>query len=308
MTNKIIVGTRDSKLALTQANKVITKLNSIYPDLSFNILKVKTKGDILENHPMESFIGKGFFVKEIQEMLLAKKIDIAVHSLKDLPVDPISGLELSAILKRDDPRDALILNSKFNSNIDLNNLTICTSSNRRKSQLLRLYPDVVIKLIRGNVDTRLKKMEDGYCDGIIISAAALFRLGLEDKISYTFDNDEIISAPGQGAIALETRKDNIKIKRIATSINHRNTSLCVNEERSFLKELEGGCTAPIGAYAEIKNDLIYLTGHISSFDGNKHITNQTTSQYNKSEKIGITLAKQMLRDGGGKILSEVRGK
>ena len=308
MTNKIIVGTRDSKLALTQANKVITKLNSIYPDLEFKTLKVKTKGDILENHPIESFIGKGFFVKEIQEMLLAKKIDIAVHSLKDLPVDPIPGLELSAILERDDPRDALILSSKFKSKIDLNNLTICTSSNRRKSQLLRIYPNVIIKSIRGNVDTRLKKMEDGYCDGIIISAAALFRLGLVDKISHTFENNEIISAPGQGAIALETREDNIKIKKIVTSINHKNTSLCVNVERSFLKELEGGCTAPIGAFAEINNDVISLTGHISSFDGKKYITNQTASQYNNSDKLGITLAKQMLRDGGDKILSEVRGK
>mgnify|MGYP005740888233 FL=1 len=308
MTNKIIVGTRDSKLALTQANKVITKLNSIYPDLEFKTLKVKTKGDILENHPIESFIGKGFFVKEIQEMLLAKKIDIAVHSLKDLPVDPIPGLELSAILERDDPRDALILSSKFKSKVDLNNLTICTSSNRRKSQLLRIYPNVIIKSIRGNVDTRLKKMEDGYCDGIIISAAALFRLGLVDKISHTFENNEIISAPGQGAIALETREDNIKIKKIVTSINHKNTSLCVNVERSFLKELEGGCTAPIGASAEINNDVISLTGHISSFDGKKYITNQTASQYNNSDKLGITLAKQMLRDGGDKILSEVRGK
>ena len=308
MTNKIIVGTRDSKLALTQANKVITKLNSIYPDLEFKTLKVKTKGDILENHPIESFIGKGFFVKEIQEMLLAKKIDIAVHSLKDLPVDPIPGLELSAILERDDPRDALILSSKFKSKTDLNNLTICTSSNRRKSQLLRIYPNVIIKSIRGNVDTRLKKMEDGYCDGIIISAAALSRLGLVDKISHTFENNEIISAPGQGAIALETREDNIKIKKIVTSINHKNTSLCVNVERSFLKELEGGCTAPIGAFAEINNDVISLTGHISSFDGKKYITNQTASQYNNSDKLGITLAKQMLRDGGDKILSEVRGK
>jgi len=308
MTNKIIVGTRDSKLALTQANKVITKLNSIYPDLEFKTLKVKTKGDILENHPIESFIGKGFFVKEIQEMLLAKKIDIAVHSLKDLPVDPIPGLELSAILERDDPRDALILSSKFKSKVDLNNLTICTSSNRRKSQLLRIYPNVIIKSIRGNVDTRLKKMEDGYCDGIIISAAALFRLGLVDKISHTFENNEIISAPGQGAIALETREDNIKIKKIVTSINHKNTSLCVNVERSFLKELEGGCTAPIGAFAEINNDVISLKGHISSFDGKKYITNQTASQYNNSDKLGITLAKQMLRDGGDKILSEVRGK
>ena len=127
-------------------------------------------------------------------MLLAKKIDIAVHSLKDLPVDPIPGLELSAILERDDPRDALILSSKLKSNIENNNLTICTSSNRRKSQLLRIYPNVIIKSIRGNVDTRLKKMEDGYCDGIIISAAALFRLGLENKISHIFENNEIISA------------------------------------------------------------------------------------------------------------------
>ena len=168
MTNKIIVGTRDSKLALTQAKKVIGSLNLSYPNIEFKIFKVKTKGDILENHPIESFIGKGFFVKEIQEMLLAKKIDIAVHSLKDLPVDPIPGLELSAILERDDPRDALILNSQFKSNTDLNNLTICTSSNRRKSQLLKLYPNVIIKSIRGNVDTRVKKMENGYCDGIMI--------------------------------------------------------------------------------------------------------------------------------------------
>ena len=131
-------------------------------------------------------------------------------------------------------------------------------------------------------------MEDGYCDGIIISAAALSRLGLVDKISHTFENNEIISAPGQGAIALETREDNIKIKKIVTSINHKNTSLCVNVERSFLKELEGGCTAPIGAFAEINNDVISLTGHISSFDGKKHITNQTASQYNNSDKLGIT--------------------
>ena len=308
MTNKIIVGTRDSKLALIQAKKVIGILNLSYPNIEFKILKVKTKGDILENHPIESFIGKGFFVKEIQEMLLAKKIDIAVHSLKDLPVDPTPGLELSAILERDDPRDALILNSKLKSNADLNNLTICTSSNRRKSQLLKKYPNIIVKSIRGNVDTRIKKMENGFCDGIIISAAALLRLGLEDKISYLFEKNEIISAPGQGAIALETREDNIEINKIVNSINHKETSVCVGIERSFLKELEGGCTAPIGAYAEINNDLISLAGYISSFDGKKHITNQTTSQYNNSDKLGIILAKQMLRDGGDKILSEVRGK
>ena len=308
MTNKIIIGTRDSKLALIQAKKVIGILNLSYPNIEFKILKVKTKGDILENHPIDSFIGKGFFVKEIQEMLLAKKIDVAVHSLKDLPVDPIPGLELSAILERDDPRDALILNSKLKLNADLNNLTICTSSNRRKSQLLKKYPNIIVKSIRGNVDTRIKKMENGFCDGIIISAAALFRLGLEDKISHLFEKNEIISAPCQGAIALETRGDNIEINKIVNSINHKETSVCVSVERSFLKELEGGCTAPIGAYAEINNDLISLTGHISSFDGKKHITNQTTSQYNNSDKLGIILAKQMLRDGGDKILAEVRGK
>ena len=140
----------------------------------------------------------------------------------------------------------------------------------------------------------------------VITAAKL-PLGLRGLLCI-FENNEIISAPGQGAIALETREDNIKIKKIVTSINHKNTSLCVNVERSFLKELEGGCTAPIGAFAEINNDVISLTGHISSFDGKKHITNQTASQYNNSDKLGITLAKQMLRDGGDKIRSEVRGK
>ena len=191
MTNKIIVGTRDSKLALTQTQKVIQRLNSLYPHIKFEVLKIKTKGDILQDHPIESSIDKGFFVKEIQEMLLKKKIDVAIHSLKDLPVDPIPGLEVSAVIERDDPRDALVLNSKIEFNDDLNNLTISTSSNRRSSQLLKLYPKIKMKTIRGNVDSRIKKMEKGYCDGIVISAAALIRLGLQNKITHTFDMDEM---------------------------------------------------------------------------------------------------------------------
>ena len=307
MTNKIIVGTRDSKLALTQTQKVTQKLNSLHPHIQFEVLNIKTKGDILQDHPIESSIDKGFFVKEIQEMLLKKKIDIAIHSLKDLPVDPIPGLEISAVLERDDPRDALVLNPKIQFNNDLNNLTISTSSNRRKSQLLKLFPEIKMKTIRGNVDTRIDKMEKGYCDGIIISAAALIRLGLQDRITYLFDNKEMICAPGQGTIALESREEDRKIKKIVNSINHNKTSVCVEIERSFLKTLEGGCTAPIGAYAQIVDDKVLLKGIISSLNGKKHITNHITSKYNNSGKLGIKLAKQMLLDGGDEILSEVRG-
>jgi hydroxymethylbilane synthase len=307
MTNKIIVGTRDSKLALTQTQKVTQKLNSLHPHIQFEVLNIKTKGDILQDHPIESSIDKGFFVKEIQEMLLKKKIDIAIHSLKDLPVDPINGLEVSAVLERDDSRDALVLNPKIKFNHDLNHLTISTSSNRRKSQLLKLYTEIKMKTIRGNVDTRIEKMEQGYCDGIIISAAALIRLGLQDRITYLFDNKEMICAPGQGTIAIESREEDKEIKKIVNSINHNKTSVCVEIERSFLKTLEGGCTAPIGAYAQIVDDKVLLKGIISSLNGKKHITNHITSKYNNSGKLGIKLAKQMLLDGGDEILSEVRG-
>ena len=307
MTNKIIIGTRDSKLALTQTQKVTQKLNSLHPHIQFEVLNIKTKGDILQDHPIESSIDKGFFVKEIQEMLLKKKIDIAIHSLKDLPVDPIPGLEISAVLERDDPRDALVLNPKIQFNNDLNNLTISTSSNRRKSQLLKLYPEIKMKTIRGNVDTRIDKMEKGYCDGIIISAAALIRLGLQDRITYLFDNEEMICAPGQGTIALESREEDKGIKKIVNSINHKKTSICVEIERSFLKKLEGGCTAPIGAYAKVVEDKVLLIGIISSLNGKKHITNQALSEYTNSNKLGIELAKKMLLDGGDEILSEVRG-
>tara|TARA_B100001057_G_scaffold414258_1_gene431268 strand:- start:5352 stop:6275 length:924 start_codon:yes stop_codon:yes gene_type:complete len=306
MTNKIIVGTRDSKLALTQTQKVIQRLNSLYPHIKFEVLKIKTKGDILQDHPIESSIDKGFFVKEIQEMLLKKKIDVAIHSLKDLPVDPIPGLEVSAVIERDDPRDALVLNSKIEFNDDLNNLTISTSSNRRSSQLLKLYPKIKMKTIRGNVDSRIKKMEKGYCDGIVISAAALIRLGLQNKITHTFDMDEMICAPGQGTIALEIRDEDKTIQKIISSVNHLETSICVNVERSFLKKLEGGCTAPIGAYAKLENGKVLLKGIISSLNGKKHITNQALSEYNNSNKLGIKLAKKMLLDGGDEILSEVR--
>lgn len=307
MTNKIIIGTRDSKLALTQTQKVTQKLNSLHPHIQFEVLNIKTKGDILQDHPIESSIDKGFFVKEIQEMLLKKKIDIAIHSLKDLPVDPIPGLEISAVLERDDPRDALVLNPKIQFNNDLNNLTISTSSNRRKSQLLKLYPEIKMKTIRGNVDTRIDKMEKGYCDGIIISAAALIRLGLQDRITYLFDSEEMICAPGQGTIALESREEDKGIKKIVNSINHKKTSICVEIERSFLKKLEGGCTAPIGAYAKVVEDKVLLKGIISSINGKKYITNQALSEYTNSNKLGIELAKKMLLDGGDEILSEVRG-
>ena len=305
MKNKTLIGTRESKLALYQSNLVIKKLSSLYPNISFEIKKIKTKGDILLNHNIESSIDKGFFVKEIQQKLLNKEIDIAIHSLKDLPVDDVSGLEISAILKRDNHKDAFLSNNNFTISKIKKNAVIATSSNRRKSQLLRLNPKFNIISIRGNVDTRISKMRNGYCDGLVLAAAALERLNLKDNIANYFDSDEMLSAPGQGAIAIESRK-NDKINQLLSNLNHEETSLCIKQERSFLKYLEGGCTAPIGAYAKIKNEKLILKGIVSTFDGKTSVFNKISSNVNSSSDLGIKLAQLILNNGGKKVLSIIR--
>ena len=305
MKNKILIGSRESKLALYQSNLVIKKLSSLYPDILFEIKKIKTKGDILLNHNIESSIDKGFFVKEIQQKLLNKEIDIAIHSLKDLPVDSIAGLEIPAILKRDNHKDAFLSNENLSISKIKKNAVIATSSNRRKSQLLRLNPEFNIISIRGNVDTRISKMKSGYCDGLVLAAAALERLNLKDNIANYFDSDEMLSAPGQGAIAIESRK-NDKTNFLLSPLNHKETYQCIKQEREFLKYLEGGCTAPIGAYAKIQNQKLILEGIVSTFDGRTSIYKKITSDLDSSSNLGIELAKVILKNGGKEVLSTIK--
>ena len=302
--NKILIGTRSSKLALYQSKLVQSKLEELYPNLSFILKKIKTKGDKLINEPLESSIEKGFFVKEIQQSLLNNDIDIAVHSLKDLPVDVPNGLKLTAILKRGNHRDSLL--ARYNVDIydQTKPLVIATSSNRRKSQLLRLNPSLKVKSIRGNIDTRISKMNDGYCDALVVATAALERLGISDKIFLNFSSSQMISAPAQGAIAVETRAGD-KLGELIKKLDHQTTRICVNQERLFLKTLKGGCTAPIGAHSTIHDNNIIMKVIVSSLDGKKFITKELKSEYISTTKIGLDLANLVLKSGGREILSEI---
>tara|TARA_B100001113_G_scaffold232340_1_gene190879 strand:+ start:199 stop:1119 length:921 start_codon:yes stop_codon:yes gene_type:complete len=303
--NEIIIGTRASKLALFQSNLVLNRLKEYFPKATFKLKEIKTKGDLLLNQNIESSIEKGFFVREIQKKLLDRKIDIAVHSMKDLPVDQIKGLKISAILKRDNHRDAFL--SKDGKSIyEMPHLsTIATSSNRRKSLLLKLNPKIKVISIRGNIDTRISKMKQGYCNGLVLAAAGLERLSLNKEITNYFNSKEMLCAPAQGAIAVEIRDDN-ELYPMTSSLNHKTTSICVNQEREFLKHLKGGCTAPIGAYAKIKDGLMIIKGIVSSMDGKESITDQIKTSFKKSDNLGVQLAESILSKGGEGILSKIR--
>ncbi len=304
-SRKIILGTRGSKLALFQTNLVLKKLQKLYPNYSFDLKKILTKGDKLLNEPLESSIEKGFFVKEIQNSLLKGEIDIAVHSLKDLPVDNLTKLVNAAILKRSDHRDCFVSNNKIPFQKIKLNSTIATSSNRRKAQLLKLNPTLKVISIRGNIDTRLKKLNNGYCDGLVLAAAGLERLKLRNRVSNYFNEEQMLNAPGQGAIAIETRTEG-SVKDIVLSLDHENTRNCVYHERLFLKTLKGGCTSPIGAYCKIENNFITLKGTVLSMNGMESITKEIKTEYTNNVNIGIDLAHMILNSGGDKILAETK--
>ena len=305
MSREIILGTRGSKLALYQSNLVLNKLQTQYPNHNFKLKKILTKGDKFLEEPLETSIEKGFFVKEIQENLIEGKIDIAVHSLKDLPVDSHPDLINAAIIKRSDHRDSFL--SKNNIPFDQlkSNAVIATSSNRRKAQILKLNPNFKVISIRGNIDTRINKLEERYCDGLILAAAGLERLKLLDKVSNYFDESQMINAPGQGAIAIETRNQG-EIKDMVSKLDHEITRQCVIQERLFLKTLKGGCTSPIGAYCKIENNIIVICGNVLSLDGKESITKKLKIEYTSNVNIGVDLAHSILNSGGDKILAETR--
>ena len=305
MNSDIILGTRGSKLAMYQTTLVLNKLQTLFPDRNFKLKKIVTQGDKFLSEPLESSIEKGFFVKEIQDFLLNGEIDIAVHSLKDLPVDSHPDLTNTAILKRSDHRDSFLSIDQIPFQDIKPNSTIATSSNRRRAQILKLNPTLKVISIRGNIDTRLKKLDNGYCDGLVLAAAGLERLKLKDRVSNFFKEEQMLNAPGQGAIAIETRNEGA-VKDMVLSLDHENTRNCVYHERLFLKTLEGGCTSPIGAYCKIENDLITLKGTVLSLSGKESITKELKKEYNSSVNIGIDLANLILNSGGDKILAETR--
>lgn len=306
MKKNIRIGTRGSQLALYQANKVKATLESAFPELKVELEIIKTKGDKILDVALSKIGDKGLFTKEIENALLDGSVDIAVHSLKDLPTTLPEGLKLGAVLERGEFRDALV--SKTGKK--LSELTagdvVATSSLRRIAGLLNLNNQITIKDIRGNVNSRLQKMEDGYCDAMIMAAAGLQRLGLEHYITEIIDPEVIMPAVSQGAIAIETRLNDPEVDFFIDQINHINTLNAVVAERAFLAHLQGGCQVPLGCYSKVENGILTLSGFVASIDGKQHIRETASGEILKGAEIGVELAEKMLAKGAEQILNEIR--
>ncbi len=304
----IRIGTRGSQLALWQANWVKNRLEGLYPDQKIVLEIIKTKGDILLDTPLARVGGKGLFVKEIEEALLENRIDLAVHSMKDVPMEIPEPLWIPAITEREDPRDVLI--SKKNLVlVDLPpGARIGTSSLRRQSQLLHYRPDFQIVPLRGNVNTRLRKLEQEDLDAIVLAAAGIKRMGWEARITEYLSYQVSLPAIGQGALGIECRRDDRMINEMVAHLNHRVTARVVTAERAFLRRLEGGCQVPIACHGEIQAHVLRLTGLISTPDGKWMIRDQVSGEVGEGEngrqeeKLGIQLAERLLAQGAGRIL------
>ena len=302
MIKSIKIGTRSSKLALYQSNLVKEKLSILYPNLNISLVEIKTKGDKIQDRNLDRSIEKGFFVKEIQDQLKNGKIDIAVHSLKDLPVENYQNDFKSVILKRGTHNDVFISrNKKKLSDFD-HTLKIGTSSLRRKAQLLSINSNLRVDDIRGNVDTRISKMLESKYDGLVMAAAGIERLGLQEYITEYFDTEQMLPAPGQGAISVEVKKNNNEIIDLISKINDDETNLTTHYERSFMNELGGGCNSPIGAYSFISNKKKKITGSILSLDGKKVYKNSLEMDINNDSNIGKLLAYKLIESGADKLL------
>lgn len=307
MTEKTIrIGTRGSKLALYQAYTVKEELQQHYPDTEFIIEIIKTKGDKILDVALSKIGDKGLFTKELEEALFDHQIDMAVHSLKDLPTKFPEGAKLGAVLKRGETRDALISTNKRK----IKDLTpkdiIATSSLRRKAQLLRINKDFKIVEIRGNVNTRIRKMEEGYCDVMVMAAAGLQRLEMGQYISEIIDPGTMIPACSQGAIAIEIRENDPFTEDILSRINDQDTLIATDAERAFLRTLEGGCQIPVGSYTRIEGDQFYITGFISSIDGTQYLKDSAEGNIGDAVSISENLARRLYKSGGADILKAIR--
>ena len=300
----IRLGSRGSTLALWQAEHVRAEVER-RTGRTVEITKIKTTGDVILDVPLSKVGGKGLFVKEIEEALLSNRIDLAVHSMKDVPTDLPGGLEISCITRREDPRDAFlsVRHARF-EDLAVGAL-VGTSSLRRQTQLLSLRPDLTIGQLRGNLDSRIRKMEEGRYDAIILAAAGLRRLGWENKIRQYIPIDVSIPAIGQGALGIEIRSDDGSTRAAVAFLNDRETSLAVRAERGFLKRLEGGCQVPIAAHGTVDGDTVVLSGLIGKPDGSLILRGSRSGLVSDPGAVGVALAEELLSQGGREILDEV---
>lgn len=304
VTESIRIGTRASLLALWQANWVKSRLEELHPGIDVTLVRIKTEGDRID-FPLFAVGGKGLFVKEIEEALLRGEIDLAVHSAKDLPAEIPERLILSAFPEREDPRDALLSrNGKIWEEFPRGG-RIGTSSPRRKAQLLNLRPDLEVVPLRGNLDTRIKKLKSLDLDGIILASAGLIRMGWQGKICDRFDPEVFVPAIGQGILAIECRDRDARVKSLVSGLNHSPTAVELGAERAFLKKLGGGCQVPIAGLARNHGDKIRLIGLVASMDGEKMVKGAKEGKTQEAEKIGDQLAEELLSRGATEILGGV---
>ena len=294
---KLVVGTRGSNLALVQTNWVVDQLKKENPGVEFEVKIIKTKGDLIKDLPLDKIGDKGLFVKEIEKSLLDGEIDMAVHSMKDMPSYLPEGLKFAHSPRREDPRDALIFREGYKTLEDLpQGAKIGTGSKRRKYQLLKHRPDLEIVPIRGNIETRIKKIEIENLDGVVLAASGLRRAGLEEKIDYYIPTDIMLPAPAQGILALEIREDDKETEKIIDSIKDNITKVQIDAERGFLIGVNGSCHIPMGAYCEVDGEKITLTGLYGDGDGKKIVIQSKEGTLADAQKIGYELAKSVLKE------------
>jgi hydroxymethylbilane synthase len=308
MRKHIKIGTRGSLLATTQSTWVKKQIEAEHPGVTVELVKIVTQGDKILDVPLAKVGGKGLFVKEIEEALLRRDVDLAVHSMKDVPSELPEELHLGIIPRRENPHDAFIA-TKYAKFTDLpQGATVGTSSLRRKSQLAALRPDLEIVDLRGNLDTRLRKLDEGQFQAIILAAAGLNRLGMSSRATGYFTAKEMLPAVGQGALGLELRRDDADLLEGLAFLNDATTTIAVTAERGFLFRLEGGCQVPIGAYAKVDNGRVELTGLVASLDGKVVLKESIAGPKEKAGELGVQLADRILDLGGREILAEVYGQ
>ena len=305
MKTNLIIGTRQSLLALWQSNYIAGRLREEYPGCEVTLKKIVTKGDRILDVPLAKIGDKGLFTKEIEQELLDGTIDLAVHSLKDMPTVLPEGLCLTAITERANAGDAFV-SKKYNSIEEMPEGSVLgTSSLRRRAQFLAKRPDLKIVDLRGNVDTRLKKLDEGQMDAIILAAAGLTRLGHEDRIKQIIPQDYCLPAVGQGALAIECRSDNFQVRQMLDFLNDTPTKQATDAERAFLGLLEGGCQVPIGVHAEVKDGHLNMTAVIASLDGSTLLRDTAEGEATDAVAIGRALGQKMLDNGGKEILAAI---
>lgn len=305
MKTNLIIGTRQSLLALWQSNYIAGRLREEYPGCAVTLKKIVTKGDRILDVPLAKIGDKGLFTKEIEQELLDGTIDLAVHSLKDMPTVLPQGLCLTAITERANAGDAFVSN-KYNSIEEMPEGSVLgTSSLRRRAQFLAKRPDLKIVDLRGNVDTRLKKLDEGQMDAIILAAAGLTRLGHEDRIKQIIPQDYCLPAVGQGALAIECRSDNFQVRQMLDFLNDTPTKQATDAERAFLGLLEGGCQVPIGVHAKVKDGHLNMTAVIASLDGSTLLRDTAEGEATDAVAIGHALGQKMLDNGGKEILAAI---